>query len=160
MDIPRNPKLPETAQNLLNRLNCIEQPHLTLEEFLREVAYWVVRDGFDELKPKYYPHKPQRVIEFENEPLQERINTDYTKLCAKFPQVKVYYDTKCWVDRWNNKTLQWLEELLSYIPEDDILTRKKIENRILEFRAVIESGDVEIEKMKQIFEAREIDGLQ
>jgi len=155
MDIPRNPKLPQTAQNLLNRLNHIEQPYLTLEEFLCEVAYWAVRDGFDELKPKQYPHKPDRVIEYESQPIQERMNTDYVKLCAKFPQVKVYYDTKRWVDRWNNGTLQWLEELLSYIPEDDILTRKKIENRILEFRAVIEGGDVEVEKAKEIFEARE-----
>jgi len=152
MEIKIDPRLPETGKRLLERL---KKQEITLQEFLTECAYWALKDGFNEITPHQYPHKPKRAVEFENMSIQERKETDFNRLCNRYPEVKQYYDTCAWVKHSNQSNLSWLQEILSYIPEDDTLSRKRIENRILDFNMIEDGLDKEAEIAKQTFGATE-----
>jgi len=154
MDIKIDARLPETSKRLQERL---VEKKITLEEFLTECAYWALKDGFKELTPKQYPsNKPQKVIELEQKTIEQRNAMDWHRLFVDYPQVEQYYKAYWFVKHINFANLSWLQEILSYIPEDDTLSRKRIENRILDFNMIEDGLDKEAETAKQTFGGKEI----
>ena len=148
-----NPKLCETSINLHNRL--VKSKELTLEQFLQEVGYWAIKDGFDELTPKQIPRKPQEVIEYEQIPIERRLQLkqEYFK---ERPGIKEWYRIANWVERQNADCLHWLKEILSYIPKEDVITRKKVENQIIEFQTREDGLSREAEAAKEVFNAERL----
>jgi hypothetical protein len=124
----------------------LEGKEITLKEFFKECAYWALMEGFEELKPKTLPSRPPRVVEIERYTLKERQEADWFKLFIENPEIKGYYDQLHYVINWNKGVKEWLEELLTYIPEGDIPSRKKLTERLKEF-----TDDSELEKVKEIF---------
>jgi hypothetical protein len=125
--------LSATSLSLLGRLRA---KTLSIENFMRECAFWALRDGFDELRPKPYPTRPVRATELENMPLNQRLKLDYDKFYAEFPQIREYYEQRLYIRNWNKAALEWLNEIKRHIPEEDIISHKRIVERILEFRAM------------------------
>ena len=153
MEIIIDPRLPETGKRLLE---CLKKQEITLQEFLTECAYWSLKDGFQELTPKQYPsHKPEKVIELEQKTIEQRNAMNWHRLFIDYPQVEQYYKAYWFVKHINFANLSWLQEILSYIPEDDTLSRKRIENRILDFNMIEDGLDKEAEIAKQTFGATE-----
>lgn len=131
-EFTQNPQLPATAKDLLRRLKDKE---LTLDQFLSECAYWVLKDGFNQLFPKVSPEKPSEANELENMPEHEQNKFNYLDYFNKNPKVRDYYEKKAESKNWNRGTEEWLEDMFKYIPEEDFVSRGKIRNRILEFRS-------------------------
>jgi len=152
-DILRDVRLPALSKNLLGRLIVKE---LNLDQFLRECAYWAIKDGFDDLRPRHYPTKPTKALELENMPLQQRLHLDYYKLYMEFPQIRTYYEQTFFIRNHNSGVLSWLHEIKSYLPEDDTIIHNRINARILEFRAFEDDLTLQAEKIKDVFEATEI----
>lgn len=138
-EIIQNTGLSSISLNLFGRLRVKK---LTIEEFMRECAFWALRDGFDELQPKIDPTRPQKVIELETMPLHQRLKLDYNKFYAEFPQVAEYYKQKLYIKNWNKAMLEWLNEIKKYIPEEDDVNQRKIMERILEFQAVEDNREL------------------
>jgi len=147
-----NPKLCKTSNNLLRHL---ESKELSLEEFLQEVAYWVIKDGFDGIKFKQTPYKPQEVLEFERIS-QERRRQLKQEYFLERPAIMEWYRTANWVNRQNRECLRWLKEILSYLPKDDTVTKQKIKNQIVEFQSLENELGLEAECAKDLFNAREV----
>jgi hypothetical protein len=131
MEATKDMRFPEMAKNLLTQF---EQKKLTLSEFLRECAYWAIREGFDELRPAPYPTKPEAVVDFEGLPKEKRLRLgdDYY---IDHPEVKSYYEQKTFIRNLNNARLCWLQEILQYLPEEDQGTRNLIQLKINAFIA-------------------------
>ena len=153
-DIIQDVRLPATAKNLLHRLRDTKE--LTLPQFLQECAYWALKDGFDELRPRQFPQMPDKAIELENMPLPARLKLDYYKLYAEFPQIKEYYEQRIFIINYNKGVFEWLKEIKLYIPQDDELSHRKINERIFEFKAFGDELSLTAEKVKEIFEAQEV----
>lgn len=145
-------RLSATAKNLLHRLDIKE---LDYNDFLRECAYWAIKDGFDDLKPRQLSQPPNKVIELESMMLSQRLRLDYSKLYAEFPQVKDYYERKLFNINYNKGILDWLKEIKNYVSEDDQIFHLKIDARILEFRAFEDELSILAEKIKETFGATE-----
>lgn len=116
------------SQQLLNQL---ESKRLNLSEFLTECAYWYVKEGFDELKPRILPTKPPKAIEMDLKYKNEK--ADWGQIYEDYPEVKGYHGLYRQVVDWNKSTKEWLTEMLSYIPEGDYPTRIKIKDRLRMF---------------------------
>ena len=139
----------EMAKKLLNQLQSKE---ITLDEFLKECAYWAVKEGFDELKPKFYPVRPAKIIEMEHWTAAEKLKIDWNQVWMLFPEVKKYQEERVHVTNWNLDTMHWLEEILLYIPVGDYPTREKINRRLIEFKALYEDTS-DVKEAKKVFQA-------
>jgi len=81
-------KASERSKTLLKQL---KEKEITLEEFLKECAYWAVAEGFDELKPKMFPTRPPRVVELETRySIKEKAETDWNKIYSDYPDTDIY----------------------------------------------------------------------
>ena len=138
----------ERSKSLLKQLDSKE---LVLTEFLSECAYWAVKEGFDELKPRVLPTKPPRALEMEVKYFGREDAADWNKIYQEYPEVKGYHEQKLFVEHWNVSTKKWLKEMLGYIPEGDFPTRDKINDRLKMF---VEVKDELLEKAKKTFEAQ------
>ena len=126
-------RFPEMLQNLLNRLWCKQKPFLTLDKFLTECAYWVLRNEmFSELKPKSYPLKLFEVIEYYKIPVETRRRLE-KKYYDDNPKIMEWFILKRYIEKQNKANLLWLQEIYNYIPKEDTITRDKIKNRIFDF---------------------------
>ena len=152
MEIPQNIGLSGTSVILLNKL---QSKQITLTEFLRECAYWALRSGFDELHPKPYPTKPQKALELEQMSLKQRLVLNYQRIYIDFPEVENYYKQRWSVKIWNKAIFEWLEEIKGYIPQEDELSHRRIDERIEEFRAFEDGLSLEAERLKETFDAEE-----
>jgi len=133
---------------LLNKLQ-------TNEEFARECAYWALREGFDELRPHFYPTKPDKVIEYESWPLFRRARLKES-FYNDYPEINSYYQQRFLI-YWKNKaTLEWLKEILRYIPPTDTLAVRRLDDRILEIQAWFNDESPEVNKVIEIFDGREV----
>jgi hypothetical protein len=149
-DIVRDLRLPGISRSLLNRLSSKE---LSIDDFLRECAYWSIKDGFDGLRPRQLPQMPAKALEFENMPLSQRLKIDCLKFYAEFPQVKEYYEQRLFILHHNQGSLDWLRDMKKYIPESDTETQMKIDNRICDFRAGEDEFNALVDSVKSVFEA-------
>lgn len=144
----------ETSKNLLTQLRAKD---ITLEQFLRECAYWALKDGFDELRPYSFPTAPttQAFTEYETLPPERKTKVD-SDFFRKNYEIIEYYQQVLFIRHRNNGNLEWLEKILNHLPEEDFVMRKRIENRIMEFRAFADNNPLMAEKIKSIFKAKEI----
>lgn len=151
--IPNNLKLSQTSLTLLTRLRSKE---LTIEQFLRECAYWAIKEGFDEIQPLHYPTPPntQAFYDYQALPPFRKVKVEQT-FFDKYPEILEYYRQCFWVKHRNKTHLDWLKEIQTYILEDDTLTLQKIDDRIFEFDAWFDGLTEEAEKIKKIFEGKE-----
>lgn len=120
------------SQFAVNLIGQLEGGKITHDDFMRECAYWAVREGFDDLKPLPLPTKPQEVFDFEQLPeyTREKLNNKYYD---DHPVINSFYQQIRFVKDRNKTNFEWLREILEYIPQEDIPTRQKIENRIQDF---------------------------
>jgi hypothetical protein len=130
-DFVFNLELPAQSKRLLSSLQNRE---MTLDEFMVECAYWALKDGFDDLRPRPLPTKTGKVLEIEGFDMDTKAKFDYAKCYEKFPEVKKYYADRMTIINKNKSDLEWLEKIKGYIPEGDVSAREKIEQRILKFK--------------------------
>lgn len=126
-------RFPDTSKGLLKRLWSKE---LTQEAFLRECAYWALKDGFEELRPHPAPNKPytQAFNEFEGLPPERKAKVD-PEFFRKNEEILKYYQDY-YSAKWTNQhTLDWLKEIRSYLPPEDNVSIARVDERIKEFNA-------------------------
>ena len=143
----------EISKNLLSRLRTRE---LAIGEFLRECAYWAIREGFDELMPLFLPTSPttQAFMEYEAILPERRRRIDYD-FFLKNPEINEYYQQVKFVCNRNQAIVEWLKEIRDYLLPDDFILLKKIDDRLLEFTAFFDDNSILVEKIKFIFQAKE-----
>jgi len=148
-----NIHLSGTSKALLNKL---QTKQITLDEFLRDCAFWAIKDGFDELEVLQEPTPPntQAFREYDNLPLDRKQKVD-TSFFVKNEEINKYYQQVNWVRQRNSGRLVWLKEIIKYLPQDDIILRQKVESRIFEFQAVQDKLSAEADKIKEVFNAVE-----
>ena len=127
-DDPINRQCHDLCIKLFNRFKAKE---ITLQELLKENAYIALRYGFEELRPRQYPQRIKEMFEYDELTLQQKLSLK-AGFC-KQPQVEKYLETCFKVKWWNRYTKEWLEELASYIPQDDYPNQHKIKDRLQEF---------------------------
>ena len=139
----------ETALTLLTQL---ESNQITFADFMRECAYWAIKDGFDELKPLPLPTKPEEVFDYERMPKEtrERLNEKYFQ---DHWEINSYYQQVKFVQVRNKVNFEWLNTIFSYLPEEDFINRKKVDDRLKEFIARADLPE-EVKRMAAIFGAR------
>ncbi len=144
----------ETAKNLLAKLRAKE---LTLTDFLKECAYWALKDGFDEIRPLSLPASPttQAFSEYDNLPpeRQNKVDPDFFR---KNYEIIEYYQQVRFVQNRNKACLEWLKEISAYIPQEDVITLKKISDKILELEGWLNDNPVIVERIKTTFQARAV----
>jgi len=149
-----NTALSETSKNLLHRLRAKE---LTLQKFLRECAYWALRDGFDELSPLPLPTAPETeaFAEYENLSPFDKMKLD-NQFFQRNPEINLYYGQVSFI-KWRNKSiLDWLEEIKNYLPLEDEIYIRRIDERRLDFKAFFDDNPIIVEKIRFTFRAKEI----
>jgi len=127
-------RLVKTGKDLLRRL---DSKGLTFSEFMRECAYWALKDGFDELRPKPYPTKPQQVVEYEALDKYAREKYDWQKLRENRPQdyevMQKYFEQRLAVKNENKAILERLETIKTNLLPDDVLNQARVQQRIYDF---------------------------
>ena len=154
MDAFGRTDLSGTSKKLLLRLRTKE---LTLQEFLRECAYWVLKDGFDELMPYSLPTAPdtEAFREYENLPFDRKSKLD-SQFFFRNPEILDYYGQVKSV-KWRNKYyLDWLQEIKRYLPIDDELSIRRIDGRVLDFQAFFDENPIIVQKVKSTFQAKQV----
>jgi hypothetical protein len=135
----------ERSKSMLKQL---QEKKINEKDFLMECAYWALAEGFDELKPRELPLRPERVVELERKyTIKEKNETDWLQVYRDYPEVKAYYEIYEHVKHWNENCQLWLKDMLSYLPEQDKPNREKIEVRLKEFNVEEE----QVTKVKETF---------
>lgn len=123
---------PSPAIELINK---IQGGFLSIADFLKECAYWVVNDNFDELMPKPLPSEPNSHAyrEYKTWTTERKAKTE-PKFYLDNPEIPAYFDQKLLIKNLNLGNVWWLNEILKNIPEEDILTVRKIKDRLMKFK--------------------------
>lgn len=133
MEINLQGKYSHTANMLLKQLRTKE---ITLNEFLMQSAYWGVKT-MDSVYFRSLPTKPLEVVEYEQLSYSKR-----TRLTKEYyednPGVLKYYEDKDRILRNNKDNLWGLKEYKKYIPESDVKSHEKFDERIQEFKIKME----------------------
>lgn len=139
----------QTAVTLLRRLRADE---LTYADFLKECAYWAIKDGFDEIRPLPLPTPPntEAYREYEALPPERRRKVDQ-KFFYEHLEINAYYSQVLFVKQRNKANLGWLIEIGAYIPQEDTINLARIDEKILELRAWLNENPIIVEKAKEIF---------
>jgi len=73
-----------------------------------------------------------------------------------YPEINSYYQQRFLI-YWKNKaTLEWLKEILRYIPPTDTLAVRRLDDRILEIQAWFNDESPEVNKVIEIFDGRKV----
>lgn len=126
-------KYAHTANQLLKQLKTGE---LTLPEYLTQCAYWGVKT-LDDVYFRSLPHKPLEVIAYEQLSYSKR-NRLPQEYYEDHPEVPIYYKDKDRVLRSNKDNLYWLGEWKKHIPESDVKSHEKLDQKILDFKMKME----------------------
>jgi hypothetical protein len=127
-----------------------------MDDFLRDCAIWTIREGFDEIKPKNLPTPPTTPAfkEYDNLTPERR-----SKLIHSFfldnPEINNYFSACLWVNNTNKANMEWLNEIIGYLPTEDVISRKKVEDRLDEFKVFFNEHPI-INKIKNTFMGREV----
>lgn len=154
MDTFGNTVFSGTSNKLVDRLIAKEITH---DEFMRECAYWALKDGFDDLRPYPLPSAPttEAFREYDGLPPERQLKVA-GEFFLKNPEINEYFNRANSI-KWKNKyILDWLKEIRAYIPAEDELSRRKIDNRIIDFIAFFDDNPLIVEKIKNTFQAKEI----
>ena len=133
MEINLQGKYAHTANMMIKQLKTGE---ITLEEYLMKCAYWGVKT-MDDVYFKSLPSKPLEVIEYEHLSYskRDRLTKEYYK---DNPGVLKYYEDKDRILRNNKDSLLRLKEYKKYIPESDVKNREKLDEKITDFKRMME----------------------
>jgi hypothetical protein len=149
-----NTKISNLSLALNRRLRAKE---ISLSEFLRECAYWALREGFDELTPLSFPSEPksEAFIEYNNLLPEKQAKVDL-EFFRKNEEILSYFQQIAFIRQKNKAIMGWLKEIKGYLPPDDEVMFRRIDDRLFEFQAFFDDNPLMIEKIKNTFEAREI----
>lgn len=133
MEINLQGKYAHTANMLLKQLRTKE---ITKEEFLMQCAYWGMKT-LDDVYFKSLPTKPLEVIEYEqlSYSKRDRLTKEYYR---DNPNVLKYYEDKDRILRSNKDNLWRLETYKKYIPVSDVKNHEKLDERITDFKRMME----------------------
>jgi hypothetical protein len=149
MDVFGDIRYPQTAKRLLAQLRAKD---LSMVDFLKECAYWALKDGFGELTPAPYPTKPTTAAfnEYDMLPPDRKLKID-PQFFYKNPEINSFAEQYNFVLNRNKAALNWLKEMQEYIPKDDLPSQTRIKNRIIEFQAQLDEVSPEEERLKEVF---------
>lgn len=152
MDTYGDTQYSETAKNLLTQHR---QKKITLAEFLSECAFWALRNGFQELTPAPLPTPPNTAAWNEYQALTSlRKLKIESQFFSQNPEINEYYHQVSIIKQRNKHLLEWLREIRNYLPQEDEINLRKIDNRITEFLAWFDDNPIEVEKLKKTFQAK------
>lgn len=137
-------------------LTQFQSGKITFTDFMRECAYWAIKDGFDNLRPLAMPTKPNTsgMNEYESmdKKTRDKLNTKYYE---DNPEINQFFDELHTVQEKNKAIFEWLNTILEYIPREDTVNWNKVDNRIKEFVASSDLPD-DVKRMVSIFGGRAI----
>lgn len=116
-----DPHLPEVGRALLKRL---ESKEITMEEFEKECAYWML-SMVNDFKYKELPEIPSDLEEF----YDHRLKDPSYKLSSEFwelPHVKLYLIEARRIKADNSSNFYWLKWMRQRIPKEDTVALGKI----------------------------------
>ena len=144
----------------ISNLNCPKRMKeiLTIEdggERDRQAAIWACEYGFDELRPKQEPIKPEKVREYLALPPKDRqkMNTDPSRYDHfwRDDEVYRYFSERHRIKAENQNNKDWLKELLGYLSLQDTKEIKMIQERLKEWEFKITP---EQETIRDIFKGK------
>ncbi len=151
MDTYGNTNFSGTAKVLLEK---VRYKQLTMDEFLRECAYWVIKDGFDELRVKPFPSLPNTEAFKDYHTLTHMRRTKVDPVTfLRNPEILDYFDQVRLVRNMNRTCFEWLKDIRDRIPEDDVVCLEKVNSRIQEFQDCIDQENDLIDNVKRNFGA-------
>lgn len=151
LECPSNPELAQLCKGYLAKL---WSGQISEKEFLKEVAYIALQDkyGFSDIYPKSLPTPPMQWQEYQRlNPTEKRhFLRDYPDFFERY-EVQNYLDGCEMVRRHNLACIWWLEEIRKYIPMEDVINHRKIEQKLEEFRGIryLNEG---VEEVRQMFD--------
>ena len=149
MDTYGDVNFSSTAKILLQKVRGGE---LSMDEFLRECAYWALKDGFDDLRVKQFPSKPtsEAFKDFYMLPYVRRAKVDPVTFLRN-PEILDYFNQVRLVRNINRTCFEWLKDIRNRIPDDDVVCLEKVNNRIQEFQDCIDQENDLIETSRRNF---------
>ena len=90
-------------------LNKLQSHTITMEDFEKEIAYFAIMCGFDELKPKEEPIRPHELEDYDALPKEAKakVGSDFWRQ----PIIHFYHEERQRIMAWNSGTVDWLREL-------------------------------------------------
>lgn len=127
----------------------------------RQIALWACVIGFDDLRPKPLPTRPEKVVEYYN--LSDRERRKMSEDPGKYSgfwwshDVKKYFDDRFWIKQQNKDNKEWLEKIKGWLnPDTDQKQIDMITERLYEFQdEIVIPEDPHIRKVRDIFESEE-----
>ena len=114
----------------------LKSEKITLKEYLERCAYWALKN-IDDLYFRSLPSKPLAVFEYE-----QLSNYKRQKLTQEFfvdnPGIMRYYEERDRIILKNNYNLWRLKIHKKYIPESDLESHEKLDQKILDFKMKME----------------------
>lgn len=120
MDV--NVEVPKLGKDLLGRLNSKE---ITMEEFDRECAYWMLQ-YLNDYRWLPSPTIPNELTDYWR---RRQINnkTDVSEAFWQKPVIKKYIATEAHIRATNLGSMHWLKFMKKHIPQDDVVNQKRID---------------------------------
>ena len=113
-------------------LEKLKSNQITADEFEKEIAYYAIMTGFNELHYQPAPSKPIKIIEYES--LSGKEKEDVSAKFWNDEEVRTYLAQRNSVFSWNRGTKWWLQELLGRFNKyGDTLNANKVRERLGEF---------------------------
>ena len=122
---------------------------LPIEEFLTDCAYLALTYGFEALSPHICLPRPQELLDYDQMSYDKKNRVEHT--FWRQPPVYFYCEEKHKAKVWNKAAKEWLEEILKYLPQEDMVNRQKIVNRLTEF-----AGGQQVQTLTSLFGGSQI----
>ncbi len=120
-----DPRLPQKFKNLIFDL---QNKKITMQEFDYQCALWAL-ESLDDYRVHPLPTRPFELDEYYRKKSQ---NPSY-KISEGFWQqfhIREYLDNINTIRNLNSANLFWLKRFLSYIPDSDLLSKTKFQEKI------------------------------
>lgn len=116
---------------LINRLSS----RTTKEDFFKEITYFALMCGFNELVPRPFPTRPQKMLDYDKLTNDQKDNLKKNPEFWLQTEIKTYLDGKIRILWENRSTLEWLKTLERKLESyGDIPNRHKVLERMDMFR--------------------------
>lgn len=109
---------------------------LSMRELEIECIAWLL-DCFSEIHVRAMPTMPPELADYQAMTYKERSKIGHE--FWKQPNIKDYLDTKHLIKNENETRLKQLQEFYAIIPEEDTPTKEKYQQKINEFREILET---------------------
>ena len=106
---------------------------IDLPEFLKECTYFMLKCGFDELKPKPLPTRPEKLLSYDISKAHDKTYEVKDSFWQDF-EIRDYLEQKWKVVQHNMGNKAWLKENLTRLEQyGDVHYAQIVRNRIQEF---------------------------